>query len=98
MSLKTFFNTHEKSISWICMLAVFLGMIRSLSEPFRLQHYSALPLSFQQVKPFLLGSLVAAIGLLGMFIFSQYNRYRFIMFIAMLTILSMMIIKFKYQV
>jgi len=96
--MKGFFNKNEQTISRVSMLAVFLGLVRSLSEPFRLQYYSSIPLSFEQVKPYLLGALVAAIGLLLMTIFSFYNRYRIMMAIAVLTILSMILVKFEYRV
>ncbi len=94
----SFFIKNEKKISRISVIAVFLGLIRSLSEPFRLQYYASTPLSFEQVKPYLLGCLVAAVGLLVMILFSFYHRYRIIVLIAMLTILSMVLVKFEYHI
>jgi len=96
--MNTFLLKNEKLISRISFFAVMLGLIRSLSEPFRLQYYSSLPMSFDQVKPFLLGSLVAAIGLSTMAILSFYNRYRIMTFIAVLTILAMILIKFEFRI
>jgi len=96
--MKTFFIKNEKYISRISIFAVFLGLIRSLSEPFRLQYYSTIPLGFEQVKPFLIGALVAATGLLLMTILSFYNRDRFIIFMAVLTILSMILVKFEFRI
>jgi|WetSurMetagenome_2_1015567.scaffolds.fasta_scaffold434200_2 hypothetical protein len=96
--MEKFLFKNEKTIGRIAIFAVFLGLIRSLSEPFRLQYYSTTPLSFEQVKPFLVGCIMASIGLLIMTLLSFYNRYRIIVLIAALTILSMIIVKFQYQI
>ncbi|HEX5111604.1 MAG TPA: hypothetical protein VFV79_02075 [Saprospiraceae bacterium] len=96
--MKSFFSRNEIRIARIAFITVFLGLIRSLAEPFRLQYYAITPLDFDHVKPFLLGGLVAAGGLMLMTIFSFYNRFRLIVILAVLTILSMLLVKFTYGI
>lgn len=95
--MQAFLSRHEKKIAGISLLAIFLGLIRSLVEPFRLQYYSTTAMSFEQVKPFLIGSIVAATGLLLMVIFLFNSRYRILLPIAVLTMLSMMVVKFSFH-
>lgn len=96
--MKSFYLRNEKQFARIAQIAIFLGLIRSLAEPFRLQYYATSTLMFGQVKPFLLGSLVAATGLLLMTILSFYHRFRLIMIMAILTILAMLLVKFSYAI
>ena len=62
----------------VSTMVIFLALIRCLSEPFRLQHYSSSPLSLQNVAPFLVGALVAAIALLLMPILSYYGMQKLV--------------------
>jgi hypothetical protein len=96
--MKIMLIKNEKRTAQIGFLAVFLGLIRSLFEPFRLQYYASSPLSFEQIKPYLVGCLIAALGLLLMTGFFFYNRYRFILVIAALTILAMIFVKINYAI
>lgn len=77
MSIK--FSLKEISkISKIATIILYLALIRCISEPFRLQYYSATSLTFGDIKPFLIGSLVAALGLFAMTILFYFGRHRII--------------------
>lgn len=97
MDIKTLFRDTSK-ISKIATLTIFLALIRSLSEPIRLQYYSRAILTYIEIKPFLTGSLVAAIGLLAMTILSYFGRHKIIIATFILTIILMLIVKEIYLI
>ncbi|HVU97104.1 MAG TPA: hypothetical protein VHE34_17865 [Puia sp.] len=72
---------------------VFLALIRTLSEPFRLHHYSSLPLNYEILKPYLAGALIASIALFAMTVFSFFSKHTIVLIIAVLAILTLFIIK-----
>jgi hypothetical protein len=96
--MKRFYLRNEKRISRVAMIIIIVALIRTISEPFRLQYYSSSTLGFEDIKPFLLGGLVISIGLLAMTAFSFYNKYKIITILAIVVIIAMLIIKFKYLV
>ena len=85
-------------ISKIATVIIFLALIRSISEPFRLQYYSKTILTYNEIKPFLIGSLVAATGLLAMTILFYFGRHKIIIVICILTIILMLIVKKIYLI
>ncbi len=85
-------------ISKIATAIIFLALIRCISEPFRLQYYSATPLNFADIKPFLVGSLVAAPALFVMTILFYFGRHRMIIAICILTIVILLIVKWSYLI
>jgi hypothetical protein len=66
------------NVSKIATVVIFLALIRCICEPFRLQHNAISNLTYADIKPFLLGSLVAALGLLTMTILSYFRKYKII--------------------
>ena len=97
MDIKTLFEDSSK-ISKIATVIIFLALIRSISEPFRLQYYSKTILTYDEIKPFLIGSLIAATGLLAMTILFYFGRHRIIIFAFILTIVLMLIVKKIYLI
>ncbi len=95
MDIKAFFGDTSK-ISKMATVVIFLALIRSISEPFRLQYYSKTILTFDEIKPFLIGSLVAATGLLAMTILFYFGKHKVIMVTGILTIILMLIVKKIY--
>jgi hypothetical protein len=89
---------NEIKIARITTIIIFIALIRTLSEPFRLQYYSDVSLSFSQVKPFLLAGVVSAVGLFAMILFYFYGKYKVIIAIGILIIVTMIIIKFQYGI
>lgn len=87
---------RELRMARFALIIIFLALIRTLSEPFRLQYYSASGLSFEQLKPYLIGGLISAVGLLAMTILSFYAKYKWIMAAAVIVIILLLYVKFTY--
>jgi hypothetical protein len=87
---------YEIKIARVCVVVIFLALIRSLSEIFRLQYYSPVSLSYEQVKPFIIGGLVISTGLFIMIIFYFYSKYKIVIMVSVLTIIAMLVIKKLY--
>jgi len=85
-------------ISKIATIIIFLALIRCIAEPFRLQYYSATSLSFYDIKPFLIGSLVAALGLFAMTIFFYFGKHKIMIAVCVLTIVTLLIVKKIYLI
>lgn len=97
MDIKAFFRDTKK-VSKIVIIIIFLALIRSLGEPIRLQFYSKTILTYNEIKPFLIGSLVAATGLLAMTILFYSGRHKIIIAAGILTIILMLIVKKIYLI
>jgi hypothetical protein len=97
MSIKSIAKDPRK-VSIIATVILFLALIRCISEPFRLQYYSTGALTFADIKPFLIGSLVTSLALLIMTIFSFLGKYKIINATCVLTIVVLLIIKRIYMV
>ena len=95
MSIKSFFRDSRK-LAIFTTVIIFLALIRTISEPFRLQYYSEKPLTYEEIKPFLIGALVSAIALLVMTILFYYRRYKFIIATCILAIVLLVIVKIIY--
>lgn len=95
MNFKAFFKDTSKT-SKVATLIIFLAIIRCIVEPFRLQNYAVSMLTFADIKPFLLGALVAASGLLVMIVLSYYKNYRGMIATCILTIVGLLIVKMVY--
>jgi len=87
---------RQKKIARVCIIIIFLALIRTMSEPFRLQYYSEASLTFEQVKPFLMGGIISAVGLLLMTLFLFYEKYKLIIAACILTIITLLIVKYIY--
>jgi len=97
MSIKSVVKDARK-ISIIATFIIFLALIRCVSEPFRLQYYSLKSLSFTDIKPFLIGSLVTSLALLVMTILSFFGKYKIIIATCLLTIVILLIVKRIYLI
>lgn len=87
---------HEIKISKIATIIIFIALVRTISEPFRLQYYSTMSLGFEQIEPFLIGGLITSIGLLIMTILSYYGRHKLIILFAAIIIIAMLMVKYIY--
>lgn len=92
MKLKHFIK-DKKKLSKIATIIIFIALLRSLYEPFRLQTISENSIGYAEEKPFLLASLLCAFGLLSMTILSYYRKYNIMIIISVLCIIGMLIIK-----
>lgn len=97
MVIKTLLRDTSK-IAKIATIIIFLALIRSISEPFRLQYYSKTILTYDEIKPFLIGSLTAAIGLLAMTILFYFGRHKIIIATCILTIIILLFVKKFYLI
>jgi hypothetical protein len=95
MSIKTLIKDSQ-NIAKISTVIIFLALIRSIAEPFRLQYYSSSTLTFSDIKLFLVGALTASVSLLIMTILFYYNRYKTVTGICILTIIMLLILKGMY--
>jgi hypothetical protein len=85
-------------VSKIATAIIFLALIRCICEPFRLQYYSASTLTYADIKPFLLGSLVSALGLLTMTVLAYFGKHKIIMATCVLTVIGLLILRKIYLV
>jgi hypothetical protein len=97
MDIKTLFRDKSK-VSKFATIIIFLALIRVISEPIRLQYYSRSTLTYDEINPFLIGSLIAAIGLLVMTILYYFGRHKIIIAISILTIILLLIVKRVYLI
>jgi hypothetical protein len=74
------------------MVVIFLALIRTIVEMFRLHDMSS-PLSYQQVRMCVSGALTAAIGLFIMVLLSFWSKHLIIIFLGIITLVSLLVIK-----
>lgn len=95
--MKKFILKNEKRIARITLVILFLALIRTISEPFRLQYYAASALSFDALKPYLLAAVLVGVSLFVMVVLSFYERHKTIFALGVLTIAGMLVIKSIYM-
>jgi hypothetical protein len=87
-----YFDRREVKIARILMVVIFLALIRTIAEMFRLQDEHS-DLGYQQVRMCVAGALTAAIGLLIMVLLSFWGSNRIIIFLGVITLLLLVGIK-----
>lgn len=97
MDIRALFSDTSK-IARMATIIIFLALIRSISEPFRLQYYSKTVLTYKEIKPFLIGSLTAAIGLLAMTILFYFGKHKIIIATCIVTIIILLLEKKFYLI
>ena len=88
---------EKRKIAIGSIFIIFLALIRCVTEPFRLQYYSAKTLTFVDIRPFLMGSVVTSLALLIMTVLSLFGKYKIIIAISILTIVVLLFIKWMYM-
>jgi Zn-dependent protease with chaperone function len=83
-------------IAKFATIVIFLALIRTISEPLRLQHYSKTMLTYDEIKPFLIGALTAALALLAMTILFYFNKNKMIVAACIVTIIVLLLEKKIY--
>jgi len=84
--------TSPLRISRILMVVIFLALIRTIAEMFRLQDEQS-HLSYQQVRMCVLGALTATIALFIMVLLSFWSKHLIITFLGVITLLLLVVIK-----
>jgi hypothetical protein len=87
----------EVRISRVAFVIVFLALIRTISECFRLNYLAKESVTFGVLKPYLIGALVCSMACFAMAIFSFYAKSKAIIIIAAFTIIILVGIKIKYS-
>jgi hypothetical protein len=87
-----------KKIAKISTIIIFLALIRCISETFRLHYYAPATLTFEEIKPFLMGALLTSIALLAMNILFYFGKYKMIIATCILTIIALLILKYIYLI
>jgi hypothetical protein len=91
--MKDFILKHEVMLSKIAVIAIFMALIRCIGECFRLQYLASHSLLFDDLKPFLIGALVAAIACFINTFLVFYSKYKSILVVSVLTIITLLIVK-----
>jgi hypothetical protein len=86
-----------RMIAKIGMIAVFLALIRAISECFRLDYISKHSTTFEDLRPLLLGALISAISCLCMCILYFYSKFKIIIGVGISTIIILLILKFRFS-
>ena len=97
MQIITFFKKEEK-VAKTSIIVILLALIRCLAEIFRLQSISTTALTVENVKPFILGSLLTAVSVLLMIVLFFYKKYKFIIVTAIVTIILLITLKYNYAI
>ncbi|MEO6167005.1 MAG: hypothetical protein ABIO46_07020 [Chitinophagales bacterium] len=94
--MKMLLQKNTIIIARVAMVAIFLALIRTIGECFRLNEIAENTLPFEEIKPFLTGAMITAVSCLIMVLLSFFSKYRLIIVISILTIIALIIIKIRY--
>lgn len=78
--------------------AIFLALIRTISEVFRLHYVNPASFGYELIKPFLAGALICAAALQAINLLYAYRRYRVATATAAVTVALLLTIKFYYAI
>ena len=78
-------------ISRIGMVAIFLALIRTIAECFRLDYISKHTATFEDLVPFLIAALICAVSCLSMCILYFYSKFKVIIGVAVSTTIMLLI-------
>ncbi|MEI6312654.1 MAG: hypothetical protein WCP57_10375 [Bacteroidota bacterium] len=89
---------NEIRLAKITIIIIFIALARTVIEPIRLQYYVNSIITVSEVKPFILSSFITTLGLFIMIVFYFFGRYKFILLVGILIVISMLLIKYLYLV
>lgn len=95
--MNQWFTKYQVLISRISRIILFLALIRCIAEPFRLDYYANHHLTFEEVKPYLLGAVVAMTGLLFSTIASYFSKFKLVPLIVVFAMGFLICIKSVYK-
>ncbi len=81
-------------IAKVSILIIYLALIRSLIEPFRLNYIDE-KTDFQALTPFLLGALISGLFTLIMVIAFYYRKPKLVIALSIICVILMILIKIK---
>ncbi|MEO6304330.1 MAG: hypothetical protein ABIP51_14285 [Bacteroidia bacterium] len=94
---ETWYSKNEKNIGRISIIVIFLGLVRCISEFYRLEYTLQDKLSIAIIKPFITGALIAAIGAFLMVILYFFSKCKFVLIIGIIIIICMLLVKKIYM-
>jgi hypothetical protein len=77
-------------------IMVLLALTRCIAEVFRLHYYAPASITYDVIKPFLLGAIVCSIALVVITILSWYAKHTWIIVVAAVTIICLFILKYMF--
>jgi hypothetical protein len=96
-SMQLSFFKNEKKLAHAAIIVIFLALIRSIAEVLRLHYYATRPLAYEQLEPFIIGALIAAVFLFAMVIALFYAKHKLIVILGVLTIIALLVVKQLYR-
>ena len=87
-------HVAPKTAAQIAIGAQFAALIRCLGEFYRLKHTLGPALSIARVEPFILGSLLTAIFLLGAVLSYFWSRFMLAACFAVTNVLTLFLLRF----
>jgi uncharacterized protein YacL len=91
-SITYYFSHWDARIERVLMVVIFLALIRTISEIFRLRDVGS-SLNDQQLRMCASGALTAAIGLFIMVLLSFWSKHRISSFLGIITLILLFVIK-----
>lgn len=82
----------------IAIFIIFLALIRSIGECFRLRSVEGDALAVDMLEPFLVSAMVCSVACLIMFLLYIFSVFRWISVLAVITIGVMIFLKIHYHV
>jgi hypothetical protein len=86
-----------KKISKGSIIVVFLALIRSIGECFRLEYIHDNPVTIEMVQPFIVSAMVCAVSCLLLVVLFFFSRYKWIVAMAVITIATLFFLKYWYH-
>lgn len=81
----------------ISLLIVFLALIRSIGEFFRLRYVHGTALTIEMVRPFMAAAMVCAVSLMFMNVLFFYSKFRWVTLLAFVAVGVLFFLKYYYQ-
>ena len=82
-----------RRLSEIAITALFLALVRTLAEYYRLRYVRGTALGLADVAPYIMGGLMAAVGAWAAVVAYFFGRYRMAIGIAVAVVVVMMVYK-----
>ena len=79
-------------------IAVMLALTRCVGEVFRLHYYNPASITYEKIKPFLLGALITSIASIMVTVLSYYQQHKVIIAVSTATILCLLMLKSIYAI
>lgn len=86
----------QKNLALVSVAVVFMALIRTLAECFRMEYAMQREITLSELRPFIYAAMVASVTLFTMTLLMFRQRYTWIIVSAVTTIVCFVIIKMIY--